>query len=85
MKDYEKLRSKFAPPFLSRFCMFCAYTRPRYQVSIYRTIGPLVLRMATNTEIGIQIFTDYLKIFKYSDNKSYFKRSTCIFLMTFMY
>ena len=22
--------------------MFCAYTRPRYQVSIYRTIGPLV-------------------------------------------
>ena len=28
---------------LSRFCMFCAYTRPRYQVSVYRTIGPLVL------------------------------------------
>ena len=25
-----------------RFCMFCAYTRPRYQVSVYRTIGPLV-------------------------------------------
>ena len=23
--------------------MFCAYTRPRYQVSIYRTIGFLVL------------------------------------------
>ena len=22
--------------------MFCAYTRPRYQVSVYRTIGPLV-------------------------------------------
>ena len=22
--------------------MFCAYTRPRYQVSISRTIGPLV-------------------------------------------
>ena len=21
--------------------MFCAYTRPRYQVSFYRTIGPL--------------------------------------------
>ena len=21
-----------------RFCMFCAYTRPRYQVSIYRTL-----------------------------------------------
>ena len=22
--------------------MFCAYTGPRYQVSVYRTIGPLV-------------------------------------------
>ena len=22
--------------------MFCAYTRPRYQVSVYRTISPLV-------------------------------------------
>ena len=22
--------------------MFCAYTRPRYQVSVFRTIGPLV-------------------------------------------
>ena len=22
--------------------MFCAYTRPRYQVSVYRTINPLV-------------------------------------------
>ena len=43
MKDYELLRSRFAQPFLSRFCMFCAYTRPRYQVSVYRTIGPLVL------------------------------------------
>ena len=23
--------------------MFCSFTRPRYQVSVYRTIGPLVL------------------------------------------
>ena len=23
--------------------MFCAYTRPRYQVSVYRTIGLLVI------------------------------------------
>ena len=23
--------------------MFCAFTRPRYQLSVYRTIGPLVL------------------------------------------
>ena len=27
----------------SRFSMFCADTRPRYQVSVYRTIGPLVI------------------------------------------
>ena len=26
--------------------MFCAYTRPRYQVSAYRTIGPLVTFMS---------------------------------------
>ena len=42
MKDYEYFKVKVAQPFLSRFCMFCAYTRPRYQVSIYKTIGPLV-------------------------------------------
>ena len=35
---------EFAQPFLFRICMFCAYTRPRYQVSVYRTIGPLVLQ-----------------------------------------
>ena len=29
--------------FVSRFCLICAYTRPRYQVSVYRTIGPLVM------------------------------------------
>ena len=23
--------------------LFCIYSRPRYQVSVYRTIGPLVL------------------------------------------
>ena len=23
--------------------MYCAYTRPRFQVSVYRTIGPLLL------------------------------------------
>ena len=29
--------SKITPPFVNRFCMFCAFscTRPRYQVSIY--------------------------------------------------
>ena len=29
--------------------MFCASTMPRYQVSVYRTIGPLVLNMYTST------------------------------------
>ena len=43
MKDYALSRSWLAKPFLYRFCMFCTYTRPRYQVSVYRTIGPLVL------------------------------------------
>ena len=28
--------------FVFRFCLFCAFTRPKYQVSVYRTIGPLV-------------------------------------------
>ena len=27
--------------------MCCAYTRPRYQVSVYMTIGPLVLGLST--------------------------------------
>ena len=32
--------------------MFCAYTRPRYQLSVYRTIGPLVYTM----RLGFIIF-----------------------------
>ena len=28
--------------------MFYAYTRPRYQVSVYRAIGPLLLIFAQN-------------------------------------
>ena len=31
--------------------MFCAYTRPRYQVSVYRTIGPLVLCLYRGTDV----------------------------------
>ena len=30
------------------FCMFCAYIRPRYQLSVYRTICPLVLCWQAN-------------------------------------
>ena len=32
--------------------MFCAYTRPRYQLSVYRTIGPLVFIFAQNIDCG---------------------------------
>ena len=28
---------------LTYFACFCTYSKPRYQVSVYRTIGPLVL------------------------------------------
>ena len=30
--------------------MFCAYTRPRFQVSVYRTIGPLISYFAQNID-----------------------------------
>ena len=30
-------------PSFSRFCIFFCFTRPIYQVSVYRTTGPLVL------------------------------------------
>ena len=36
------LYSNITQPFVTGYCMFCAYTRPRYQVSINSTIGPLV-------------------------------------------
>ena len=31
--------------------MFCALLGPRYQVSVYRTIGPLVARSHTNLAV----------------------------------
>ena len=34
--------------------MVCAYTRPRYQVSVYRTIGPLVV-IITDVKIGRRV------------------------------
>ena len=33
-------------------CIFCAYTRPRYQVSVYRTIGPMVAGKEDNHKIS---------------------------------
>ena len=36
--------------------MFCAYTRPRYQVSVYRTIGTLVfLFLLHNIDCGYSL------------------------------
>ena len=42
MKVSIEGKGHFLTLFLSRFCMFCGFTRPIYQVSVYRTIGPLV-------------------------------------------
>ena len=43
MKNYELLGSRFAQSFLIRFCLIYAYTRPRYEVSVFRFNGPLVV------------------------------------------
>ena len=41
--------------------MLYAYARPRYQVSVYRTIGPLVSRYLKNewTEFNQILYTHY--------------------------
>ena len=36
------MKVKVCLTFFCRICILCAYMRPRYQVSVYRTIGPLV-------------------------------------------
>ena len=38
VSEYEGEGHFFYLVFFSRFCMFCAYNRPRYQVSVYRTM-----------------------------------------------
>ena len=37
---------------LTYFTCFCTNSRPRYQVSVYRTIGPLVEYAKTTTQIS---------------------------------
>ena len=49
--------------FASRFCLFCAFTRPKYQVSVYRTIGPLVPFSGEN-------WTRFLKTFYANYNRT---------------
>ena len=46
--------------FFSRVFMFYAYTRPRYQVSVYKTIGPLVNMLVKNfTFLWVTYVTAY--------------------------
>ena len=40
--------------------MCCAYTRPRYPVSVYRTIGPLDLVLFFELIIMILIDNDFM-------------------------
>ena len=40
-------------PFVARFCLFCAFSSPRYQVSVYRTIGPLFLIFILNQRVWV--------------------------------
>ena len=42
IKINNVLYSKITRPFVTRFCMFCAFTGPRYQMSVNRTVGLLV-------------------------------------------
>ena len=62
--------------FVSRFCLFCAFTRPTYQVSIYRTIGPLVYQF-TAEKIPKYLYTSqnrtslsaFVNLKNYGENK----------------
>ena len=38
--------------------MLCAYTRPRYQVSVYRIIGPLVL-LSISRNYVVSVWGDF--------------------------
>ena len=42
--------------------MFCAFTRPRYQVSVYRTIGPLVVYFTPILELCWSVDRLYLNV-----------------------
>ena len=60
--------------------MFRAFTRPRYQVSVYRTIGPLVRYSSYNryhcfyaTSLSSSILSQYLLQTK--------KHGKCLFIM----
>ena len=49
--ENRRSRSFFYHTFFQVLYVLC-FTRPRYQVSVYRTIGPLVLIFAQNIDCG---------------------------------
>ena len=50
---FSSLSRSFLDLVFPRLCIFCAYTRPRYQVSVYRTIGPLGLLQIKIGDFGL--------------------------------
>ena len=42
--------------------MLCAYTRSRYQVSVYRTIGPLVLVLSHCLDVAHLMFSVSIQV-----------------------
>ena len=53
---------KIMQPFITRFCTFCSYTPPRYWMSFYRTIGPLVFSFFETYIVTIDLKSWYLMI-----------------------
>ena len=66
--------------------MLCAYMRPRYQVSVYRTIGPLVfiffIFFAQNIDCGYggsNVYSKSMFLSKSKKNIKYFHLKITIF------
>ena len=59
---------KVSSAILNRFCKFCAYNRRRYQLSVYKTIDPLVLKEKSVLEIDMLTYFPYqLFVYIYRD------------------
>ena len=50
--------------------MFCALLRPRYQVSVYRTIGPLVYSSCCMYELKTFCILVFFFVFLFHYNKA---------------
>ena len=53
------LYSKITRLFVTRFCMFYAYTKLRYQLRAYRTIGPLVTCLPHRENAAIPLTCEF--------------------------